>query len=216
MTKDKAIKLRKQGLSYNEIQKILGTAKSTLSYWLKDIELSDSAKNKIANNKYQKNTLKLIKRNKNQSKIARDNYNKIISKAIKEFDKYKNDPFFISGISLYWAEGYKKGADKSKWKVIDFANSDKHMIKLMMLFFRKYLKVPEEKYKAQIIIHPNCDLKKSLSIWSDITDIKKDKFIKSFSKTPNSSKGIRNKKSLPNGTLHIRIYDVKQFFRIIS
>lgn len=216
MSKQDAIKLRRQGLSYNEITKKLGTPKSTLSYWLRDIKLSKVAQKRISNNKFTKSTLKLIERNKNQTLIAQEKYKNIIDDAIIEYDNFKNEKLFIAGVSLYWAEGYKKGAKTSKLKVIDFANSDEQMISLMMIFFRRYLNVPEDKFRIQIIVHPNINIEKSTSKWSTVTKIHKSQFIKTYSKAPTSSKGIRNKKSLPFGTAHIRIYDVNQFFRIIG
>ena len=38
--KKKAIELRKQGLSYSEIRKIVTVAKSTLSLWLRSVGLA--------------------------------------------------------------------------------------------------------------------------------------------------------------------------------
>ena len=56
MRKDKnlAIKLRKQGYSYNQINDKLGISKSTLSYWLRDIKISSQAQNKINSRVYNK------------------------------------------------------------------------------------------------------------------------------------------------------------------
>lgn len=211
-----AIKLRKTGESYNQIREKFGVPKSTLSYWLKDIKLDKQAQDKISKRKYQTSTLKLIERNKKQTVIAKEKADKIILLGKSEFKKYVKESLFITGVSLYWAEGYKKGAYGSKWKVVDFANSDESMIILMMKFFRKYFKVREEKIKIQIIAHPNININKAVNKWSSITKIPKKQFIKTFSKPNISSKGVRDKKSLPFGTAHIRIYDVKYFFRIIG
>ena len=211
-----AIKLRKTGKSYNQIKEILGVPKSTLSYWLKDIKLDKKAQDKIFKRKYQKSTLKLIERNKKQTVVAKEKADRIVLLGKNEFKKYSKESLFTTGVSLYWAEGYKKGAYGSKWKVVDFTNSDEYMIILMMKFFRKYFKINNEKIKIQIIAHPNIDINKAVNKWSVITKIPKKQFIKTFSKPNISSKGVRNKKSLPFGTAHIRIYDVKYFFRIIG
>lgn len=42
-----AIELRKQGLSYREIRKSINVSKSTLSLWLKDIELTEQQKKRL-------------------------------------------------------------------------------------------------------------------------------------------------------------------------
>ena len=44
-----AQKLRKSGQSYNEINRRTGVAKSTLSGWLKDVELSQEQKEILKN-----------------------------------------------------------------------------------------------------------------------------------------------------------------------
>ncbi len=214
--KNKAIGLRMLGKSYGEINKILGIPKSTLSYWLSNIKLNKIAKEKIELSKYKKSTLKLIMRNKEQTVIARNRHQNAMNAGKKEFKIHKADPLFLVGLSLYWAEGYKKGASGSKWKVIDFANSDEQMIILILNFFRKYLIVDDQVIKAQLIAHPNINIKKAVNKWSEITNIPEEKFIKTYSGQPISSKGIRDKKSLPNGTIHIRIYQVEQFFRLIG
>ncbi|MDD3728951.1 MAG: hypothetical protein PHH50_01355 [Candidatus Pacebacteria bacterium] len=45
--KEKAIKLRKKGLSYNDILKEIPVAKSTLSLWLRDVGLSKRQRQKL-------------------------------------------------------------------------------------------------------------------------------------------------------------------------
>lgn len=48
--KEKAIELRKQGFSYGEIVQTLSIPKSTLSHWLRHIELSDQQKLRLEQN----------------------------------------------------------------------------------------------------------------------------------------------------------------------
>lgn len=48
--KEQAIWLRKQGRSYREIEKELGVARSTLSYWLKNVDISEVHSLKLYSN----------------------------------------------------------------------------------------------------------------------------------------------------------------------
>lgn len=210
------INLRKQGYSYNQISNKLDIAKSTLSYWLKDIKISKEAQSKINSRVYKKSILALIKRNKQQTALAKDRADKIRLSARKEVNSLIHNKLFLTGISLYWAEGYKKGAYGSKWKSVDFANSDPKMILLMMRFFREICKISDKKINIQILAHVNIDLDKSLRFWSKLTRIPKDQFIRTNYSVNLNSKGIRNKNTLPYGTIHVRINDVKEFFRIIG
>jgi len=218
MKKEKvqAIQLRKQGLSYNEIGAKLKISKSTLSYWLSEIELSQKAKSRLSARVYVGSIVGLIRRNKNQTALAQERANKIRTEARKESLSLMYDPLFLTGISLYWAEGYKKGAAGSKWKSIDFANSDPEMIKVIMKFFRKFLKIDDSKIKIQLMAHRNVDIDKAVEFWSKLTKIPTSQFIKTYATASKSSKNKRKPNSLTFGTVHIRINDVKLFFRIIG
>ncbi len=101
----------------------------------------------------------LIKRNKQQTKEALDRYALIQQSTSKSYYNYINDSLFIISVSLYWAEGYKKGALGSKWKSVDFANSDPKMIIMIIDFFEKFLHVKKSNLKIQIIAHKNVDEK---------------------------------------------------------
>lgn len=107
LDKDSAIKLRKSGQSYNQISGALNIPKSTLSYWLKDIIISQEARNKIQERTNSTGIAKLIERNKLQTVLAEKRHNKIYQLAKIESKKLLSDSLFLVGVSLYWAEGYK-------------------------------------------------------------------------------------------------------------
>ncbi|MFZ2226765.1 MAG: hypothetical protein WA064_05230 [Candidatus Moraniibacteriota bacterium] len=218
MRKDKvkALALRKKGFSYNEISKKLEVPKSTLSYWLADVVISQKAKNRIASRVFAGSVKGLIERNKNQTALAKERAKAIREIAKKEVRNLMKNKLFLVGISLYWAEGYKKGAYGSKWKAVDFANSDPELVKIMMNFFRKVCRVESEKIKVQLIAHKNIDMDEAVSYWSGLMKLSKSQFMKTSCAVSSASKGKRNKNSLTHGTVHIRINDVRLFFRIIG
>ena len=218
MRKDKlqTIALRKQGLSYNEINEKLKIPKSTLSCWLSRVKISQKAKERLSARVHKGSIAGLLKRNKNQTILAKQRADEIRRLAKIETSRLLGNKLFLTGTALYWAEGYKKGAQGSKWKAVDFANSDPDLIKIMMKFFRKVCKVENSKIKIQLIAHKNIDIEKALRFWSDLTKIPENQFIKTCCSISIYSKGKRNKNSLTHGTVHIRINDVKLFFRIIG
>jgi hypothetical protein len=218
MRKDKveALALRKKGFSYNEISKKLEIPKSTLSYWLSDVVISQEAKSRIASRVFAGSVKGLIERNKNQTALAKERAEVIRETAKKEVRNLMKSKLFLVGISLYWAEGYKKGAYGSKWKAVDFANSDPELVKIMMNFFRKICKVENEKIKVQLIVHKNIIINEAVSYWAKLTKLPISQFMKTCCAVSSASKGKRNKNSLMHGTVHIRINDVKLFFRIIG
>ena len=214
--KDKIIALRKSGLSYLQISKKFNVPKSTLSLWLRDIKLSEKAKDKINLRVNETSVKALIKRNKEQTLIAKARHQAIIREAENTFFKYKKEALFIAGVALYWGEGYKKGANGSSWKSLDLANSDAEMVKLFIRFLKKYLAVDDKNIAIQLIIAPSNNINSAISYWSKVTKMDKNGFIKTYSKVSSSSKGIRDKKSLPFGTVHIRVNNVKKFFTLIG
>ncbi|MCF7820093.1 MAG: hypothetical protein K9M44_01315 [Candidatus Pacebacteria bacterium] len=213
--KNEAIKLRKLGYSYNEINKVLNTPKSTLSYWLKELDIPNSLKKQILKKGNKKSSEALIKRNKQQTKIAHDRHLDIKEKAKKEFLQLKDNHLFLSAINLYWAEGYKKGAYGSKWKGFDFANSDKEMIILIINFLENICKIPREKIKLQIIAHQNVNIDKAISFWSCATKLPPNQFWKTYCTTTKNRKN-RKINLLTYGTVHIRVNDVNLFFKMIG
>ena len=218
MRKDKAqaIGLRKKGFSYNEISNKLNIPKSTLSLWLSGIRLSREASERISARVHKGSIDGLLKRNKNQTILAKRRADEIRRLAKIEVSRLLENKLFLTGTALYWAEGYKKGAHGSKWKAVDFTNSDPDLIKIMMKFFRKVCKVENAKIKIQLIAHKNIDIKKAVGFWSNLTKIPHEQFIKTCCAVSVRSKGRRNKNSLTHGTVHIRINDVKLFFRIMG
>jgi len=213
--KDSVIKLRKQGKSYSQISAVLKVPKSTLSTWLKDIPLSAEAKAKIQARTNDNAIVKLIKRNKQQTVISQERHNIIREEAKKESKQLLSDPLFLAGVSLYWAEGYKRGAYGSKWKSIDFANSDPEMIKLIMKFFIKFLAVKRTDIRIQVMLYDPKMTEKTIDFWHNITDVPKNNFIGSCYSISRTSLQKINKK-LEYGTIHIRINDVNRFFRLIG
>lgn len=200
--KTKTIQLRKQGKSYNEINKLLGVSKSTLSSWLKDLSLSRIIKkNKINSAKliWSKN---IIKYNKKRSKLYQAKVEKILNKYSKEVPKIDSQALFWIGVALFWAEGGKR----EKW-TLKFVNSDAKMIQIMMKFFRKICKVTNKKIKLRIHLYPNIDESKTKKYWSQITKLSLKSFYSSQTQITKSSKNKRPFNRLPYGTLHISICD---------
>lgn len=200
--KFKAVKLRERGLSYKEIFKKINVSKSTLSIWLREIELTPEQKNKL-NSKIDKVRYEVARR-KVADRIKRTN--DIISEARENAKTLATEPLFLTGLALYWAEGAKNSTESVK-----FANSDSNMIMLMMEWLRKMCKVPEKKFRVHIHMHDLHSRKDINAYWSKITDIPLNQFYKPYVKK--TSLGQR-RNILYNGTCSIIVSD-KNLFRKI-
>lgn len=200
--KMQAICLRKTGKSYSEIIKILNVSKSSLSLWLREIELSAEqiltlkGRQRSGHGGGLANKRKRIKRTK-----------EIITVAEKEAQELFLKPMFLPGLMLYWAEG-----DKSEvFEEVKFSNSDPLMIKFMMRWFREIGKVPEYKFRIAIHIHELHCKKDIEKYWSEITGIPLQQFVKTQIK-PTSLGHRRN--ILYNGTCSIIVHNRDLFRRI--
>lgn len=201
--KIECIRLRKQGKSYGQILKKIDVSKSTISLWLRDIELTEKQKNNILTGRQKSRYAGAKARQKRRIEKAE----RIINEAKKETQRLYKNPLFISGLMLYLAEG-----DKSKsTEAVKFSNSDPILIELMMKWFRKICKVPEEKFRIGIHIHALHCRPKIEKYWSKITNIPLKQFNKTYIK-PTSLRHRRN--PLYEGTCAIRIGNRDLFRRI--
>jgi len=203
-TKIKARKLREKGLSYKEILEEINISKSTLSIWLREIELTPDQKKRLTN-KMDRVRYEVAKR-KVAQRIERTKY--IIKEAKTEAKTFLKNPMFLTGISLYWAEGAKNPKES-----VRFSNSDEAMVRLIMKWFRGVCGVPEEKFRVHVHIHNLHSRKNVCAFWSKVTGIPLKQFYKTYIKS--TSLGQR-KNVLYNGTCSIVVNDRKLFRKIMG
>jgi len=197
--KDKAIILRKQGMSMNEIVDKLNVAKSSVSLWVRDIELTEKQKQQLSRKGHTKGVIE--KRRIARLTNEQNKRNVLIDNASEDIGKISKRDLFILGVALYWGEGAKKR------NVIQFTNSDSRLIRIMMRFLKEVCEVPEIKFRGHIHLHTHLDSKKAEKYWSLVSGIKQKQLYKT---SQQHNKASKNKKdSLPNGTFNIYVCDTK-------
>lgn len=178
--KQKAIKFRQKGLSYSEILKQVPVAKSTLSLWLKSVNLS-----KKQNQRLTEKRLASIQRGAIAKKNQRIEITLIIkNKAILEIKNISNRELWLIGIALYWAEGAKQKEHNVSQKVA-FSNGDPSMIKLFLKWLKEIVKIPDSDIFFEIYIHENLKDKitQTIKYWSKITNSPEYKFNRIYYKS---------------------------------
>jgi hypothetical protein len=214
MLKEKAIALRKRGFLYSEIQAKIGTIpKATLYYWLRDISYSDEVLKKLKK-KNRDSSLKNIKIFNSRRSVVVKKDNTTAFNEGKRMILSNKDKLVFVGVSLFWAEGTKARYD-NRTPDLRFTNSDEKMILLFMKFLRKYFDIFDQKLRASIQIHENCDKLKAVKYWSKITKMSKDRFY-IIKQKPISSKNIRPKNSLPYGTITIRYASRYAYYKMLG
>lgn len=190
--KIKAVELRKMGMSYGEIAKELCISKSTLSYWLKGVALTEEQKKRL----YTKSVAILARGAQSQKERRKREINKILEEAKKEIQNPVSlEAYRILGAALYWAEG-------SKTSGLKITNSDPHLILFMVRWFEKIFKISPKNLKVWLNIYPQQNDLEMKQFWSQLTGIPIERFGKSFVKP--LSKNYK-KNNLYYGTISVMV-----------
>lgn len=202
--KNLAIKLRQKGWSYSKILRRMSVSKSTLSLWLRDIELTAEQQKKLL--KGLEKSRYIGGRIKYDDRLVRTR--NIIEESSREFSDLIKNPLFSIGLSLYLAEG-----DKNRNERVKFTNSDPALIRLMMKWFREICNVPEKKFRISVHIHDLQSRSNASKFWSTITKLPLEQFHKLYIKR---STLRRRRNVLYNGTCSIIINNRYLFRRILG
>ena len=220
LDKNKALKLRLQGKSYGQIHQELGVPKATLSDWFSSLELSQKANKRIQARVHEKSIQGIIKRNKLQTHLAVQRARATREKSIKEIKTLSKKDLFLLGVSLYWAEGYKRPIMKNgKAKThhpVSMTNSDPYLIKIFLRFLREICKVPEEKISANVRIYEHQNANYLLDFWSKTTGIAPSKLKTFYYKTNKSNQDTGSFYTLPYGTIQIRVNNTELYHKIMG
>lgn len=190
--KRRATKLRRDGLSYNEIRREIPIAKSTLSLWLKHIPLAKKHRDRL----YTKQIQILVRGPQCQKERRSREIEKILEGAGNEISvPLSPETYRLFGAALYWAEG-------SKGKDFAVTNSDPHLILFMVNWCERIFAVKPEQLKANLNIYEQQDENKIKKFWSELCGIPLKNFGKSYIKP--TSKGYK-KNNLYYGTIKVRV-----------
>ena len=201
--RDKALKLRLQGWSYNIISSRLRVSKGTLSGWLKraPYKPNQTVLNRI------KAGPRISGERRHGKKLAETL--EIHAKAQQDVGELTSRDLMMVGIGLYIGEGTKQNEQTR------FANSDPQVVQIIMQWFRNVCQVPNEHFRVTVHAHPDTHLQKAITFWSKITQLPKSQFL-ATQVDQRTSKRIK-KGRLPYGTAHIAINasGKKEFGRVL-
>lgn len=194
----RALVLRKQGMSYSQIKKLLGVSKSTLSLWLKDYPLSkERIKELRANNEQRIERFRETMRRKKEARLEKTY--KIQKGLILPLDKKES---FIAGLFLYWGEG-----SKSKMDRLSISNTDPNIIKFFINWLNKSLNVNRTKIRILLHLYSDMDIRKETMFWSDQLKIPLSQFNRPYVKKTLST-NVNHKGSFGHGTCNATVCSV--------
>lgn len=211
--KERAIKLRKAGKSYSEILEILNLpSKGTLSFWFRDIVLSDHERKILEKNMKLAVDRGLLLFNQTRSKRILKENAQSRSRGQNMIKNISREDLLLIGATLYWGEG-TKAENKGSAKAITFTNSDPTMITVFMKFIRVIWAVEEVRIRAGIHIYSTIEPDNARKYWSKITGLPPERFY-IVNQVSRASQGKRPYNLLPYGTLAIKINSRKLFYEI--
>lgn len=172
--KEKAFELRRENKTYREIQQLLGISRSTLCGWFKNEEWSKHIKKSNTNRQISVSIERLQKMNNARRIMLEKKYKAVEEEALREFEIYKNDPFFMAGLMVYAGEG-----DKTNRYNIRLSNSEFYLHLVFIRFCEKFLKVERKNIKVWLLLYPDHNIEEVIAVWSKKLNINKSNFHKS-------------------------------------
>lgn len=164
--KERAIDLRKEGKSYNEISAELGMSNSTLSKWFYGLDFLEDIKSSLIKRNILESTERMRTLNKVRGVGLEAVYEIAEKEALDDLIEYKNNPLFLSAISLYWGEGDKLSRNQTR-----LTNTDPQMIRIFMEFLTVICKVPKSKIRLALFIYSDLDDDECKKFWGEVTKI---------------------------------------------
>ena len=172
--REQAIKFRiKNELSYGEISKRLNVSKSTLSYWLGDIPLSEKRMKELRKNAWQKGEASREKFRLTMREKRKKNYDQVYEGQKKKLKNLKAQSFFVAGLMLYLGEGDKKNRSR-----IGLSNTDPKLILFFKEWLRQFLEVSPMDMRAELHLYENMDIAKEEKFWQDTLSFPRSQFYK--------------------------------------
>jgi len=172
--RNKAVKLRiEEGLSYREIQKKVPVSKSTLSYWLREIPLSQERISELQQQGRRRADVKIEKFRKAMEVKRREKEGKVYRKYIKKFADLPDDTFFVAGLMLYLAEGDKKNRNR-----VSLANTDSAVINFFIKWITTFFEASKEDIRIQLHLYESMDIDKERSFWKNKLGVSDRQFYK--------------------------------------
>jgi hypothetical protein len=204
--RDRARVLREQGKSINQIVAETGLSKASVSLWVRDIVLTAKQKQRISERG--RSVESIEKRRINRLFNEKQKRQAVMDQAGRDIISISREELKLIGVILYLGEGAKRGG------IVGMTNSDPSVIKIMMRFLREVCLVPESKFRAYIHTFAHANIEKTEKYWSDITNIPRKQFYKTYTKP--SAASLQKRNTFPWGTMDIYVCDTKLWLTILG
>lgn len=169
-----AIDLRKKGFSYSEIKKSIFVSRSTLSHWLKNLNLTEAQTERLKKKRLDAARTGSAKKSLKTAQTIEE----IKNSSAKDIKKISNRELWLMGIMLYWKERLLNKNENDIRKGVHFTSSDPNLIKLFLKWLKDIGKIKNEEIGFDIFIGEDKrdKIKIIVDYWAEITGFPKKDF----------------------------------------
>lgn len=194
--KNRALELRREGLSYNAIREEIKVSKATLWYWFSKQEWSKEISLKNAEKIREGATKRLLAYTDYRRGQLDIKYENAKLEAEKEFLKFKSDPIFIASLMLYLGEGDKSDNGHS----LRMGNIDPYVLMVFIKFLKIFCKAESDKIKFWLLCYPDHNVGSCEEWWIEKLNIQRHQLYKT-----QVIQGKHKTKRLPYGVGNITL-----------
>ncbi len=195
--KNKAIRLRKKGMSYSQIKEKLGISKSTLSGWLYNMPLSEERIKELRDF----SPMRIERCRNTKMKKRNDRLECVYEKTSRDIKILNKRELFLVGFFLYWGEG-----GKTNKYVTTFTNTDPVMSRFFVKWVTSCFNIKKSELNILLHLYKDMDIQSSIKFWSKELNLSISQFKKPYIKDSKLT-GLTYKNGFGKGTCNIRIYD---------
>jgi predicted transcriptional regulator len=189
---------REEGLSVKELAGLLGVSKSSVSLWVRDIELT--------------NEQRAVLRNRMRTGCAGSSW--VVARATERRKQAQRQgreiarcgsALHAAGCMLYWAEGSRNR------NAVRFTNSDPEMIRFFARFLRGCFRVPDDRFRVTCNLFAD-HVARQVEIeqfWLDLLGLPRTCLCKSSVNVYSRYSKKKRRNKLPYGTCRLGVHDTQ-------
>jgi hypothetical protein len=199
--KVRAIALRRKGKTYREILLEVPVAKSTLSAWFREVELSTPQKQRLTQKRKDAAMRGAEARRINRlAEVTQE-----LKAGLEEVRDVTGRELWLIGIALYWAEGSKQN-ERSPSEGLAFGNSDYRMLAVYLAWLRA-MKIEEKDIIFELYVHRDReqDSETFRKWWVTKLGISTGRLTRVYLKNGNPKTNRQNVGDLYHGLLRIKV-----------
>lgn len=157
--REAARRLRSEGRTIADIATVLGVSKSSVSMWVRDVEIEPPLRRPSPERRPHPQHLARLAEIADCERLGRERIGTL-----------SDDAFLAAGVALYAGEGAKTTNE------VKFANTDPAMVAFSCAWLRRFFEIDESRLTVRVYLHEGLDLDAAEEFWSDVTQIPRAQF----------------------------------------